>query len=143
MFLNRLDAGNKLRNKLEKFKKESPIILPIPRGGLIVAYSTIINFNSDWDFLMPKKIGAPSNKEIAIGAVSSDGTYFIDNNYVKRLNVSKEYIEREVLLQLTEIRKRIEKYRPNKEFPNLENKTVIIIDDGIATGFTIKAAIKS
>lgn len=143
MFLNRMDAGKQLSLKIEEFKEEDPIILAIPRGGIEVAYESIRKFHFSWDFIITRKIGATHNKEFAIGAVCSDGTYFVDENYVKTLNISKEYIENEVLMEKAEIHRRIKEYRGNRPLVNVKNKTVIIIDDGIATGFTIIAAIKS
>ncbi|WP_027623846.1 phosphoribosyltransferase [Clostridium lundense] len=143
MFLNREDAGKQLSLKIEKFKEEDPIILAIPRGGLEVAYESIRKFHFPWDFIITRKIGATHNKEFAIGAVCSDGTYFVDENYEKTFNISKEYIKNEVLIEKTEIHRRIKDYRGNRPFVDIRNKTVIIMDDGIATGFTIMAAIKS
>ncbi len=143
MFIDRKDAGKKLLIEIEKFKDENPIILAVPRGGIVTAYETIKTFGFEWDLIIPRKIGSPHNKEFAIGAVTSDGSYFIDEKYKDMLNVSPEYIEKEVYDQKNEIKRRLKKYKGNEDFPKVKNKTVIIIDDGIATGFTILAAIKS
>lgn len=142
MFLNRIDAGKQLSIKIEKYKEDNPIILAVPRGGLEVAYETIRKFHFPWDLIITRKIGTPHNKEFAIGAVCADGTYFVDEDYVRKLNISKEYIQKEVLTEKDEINRRIEKYRGNRPFVDIKNKTVIIMDDGIATGFTILAAVK-
>lgn len=143
VFLDRKDAGEKLSSVLEKFKNEEVIILAIPRGGLEIAYDTIKKFHFQWDLIIPRKIGAPQNKEVAIGAVSVDGSYLVDDYYVKMLHISQEYIEQEVSEQTYEIKRRMREYRGKDTFPEVKNKTAIIIDDGIATGFTILAAIKS
>jgi putative phosphoribosyl transferase len=143
MFIDRKEAGEKLSIKLEKFKNEDPIVLAIPRGGIVTAYETIKKFRFQWDLIIPRKIGLPHNKEIAIGAVSLDGTYLLNEKYIDMLNISHEYIEKEIFEQINEIKIRLNKYKGNENFPNVSNKTVIIIDDGIATGFTIQAAIKS
>lgn len=143
VFLDRMDAGKKLSLELEKFKDENPLILAVPRGGVVTAYETIIKFHFQWDLIIPRKIGAPHNKEFAIGAVSSDGTYFIEENYANMLNVSEEYIQQEVASQIQEIKKRLKKYKESETFPDVKDKTIIIVDDGIATGFTIISAIKS
>ncbi|EKQ57462.1 MULTISPECIES: phosphoribosyltransferase family protein [unclassified Clostridium] len=143
MFKDREDAGKKLSIELEKFKNENPIILAIPRGGIITAYETIKKFKFDWDLIIPRKIGLPHNKEIAIGAVALDGTYLLNEEYVDMLNISDEYIKNEIFEQTDEIKRRLIKYKGNEDFPHVENRTVIIIDDGIATGFTIQAAIQS
>lgn len=143
MFKDRKDAGKKLSVELEQFKDENSIILAIPRGGIEVAYESIKKFGFQWDLIIPRKIGAPHNKEVAIGAVSADGTYFVNESYVNMLNISREYIEEEVSLQINEIKRRMKEYKGNEMFPDVKGKTVIIVDDGIATGFTILAAIKS
>ena len=143
MFLDRFDAGKKLIESLEKFKDEDLIVLAVPRGGLEIAYDTIKRFGFKWDLIIPRKIGAPHNKEVAIGAVSVDGSYFINDQYVQILGISQEYIEKEVTDQINEIKRRMKEYRGKETFPDVKDKTVIIIDDGIATGFTILAVIKA
>lgn len=143
MFLDRKDAGKKLSDKLDKFKNEDLIVLIVPRGGLEIAYDTVKKYNYEWDLIISRKIGAPNNKEVAIGAVSVDGSYFVSDYYVGVLDISEEYIEQEVSKQINEIKRRMKVYREKDAFPEVKDKTVIIIDDGIATGFTILAAIKS
>jgi putative phosphoribosyl transferase len=143
MFLDRWDAGEKLAYKLEKFKGEDVMVLAVPRGGLAIAYDAIKRFEFKWDLIIPRKIGAPHNKELAIGAVSVDGSYFVNNDYVKMLGTSQEYIDEEVLEQTNEIKRRMKEYRGTDTFPDIKDKTVIIMDDGIATGFTILAVVKS
>ena len=142
MFVDRKDAGEKLSIALAKFKDENPIILAIPRGGIVTAYDTIKNFGFEWDLIIPRKISSPHNKEIAIGAISLDETYLFNEKYIDMLNISQEYIKKEIFEQTEEIKRRLNKYKGNDNFPDVKNKTVIIIDDGIATGFTIQAAIK-
>ena len=143
MFVDRKDAGEKLSIVLEKFKDENPIVLAIPRGGIVTAYKTIKKFELQWDLIIPRKIGSPNNKEIAIGAISLDETYIFNEKYIDMLNISQEYIKKEIFEQTKEIKRRLNKYKGNENFPHVKNKTVILIDDGIATGFTIQAAIKS
>jgi len=143
MFVDRKDAGEKLSIELEKFKDENPIVLAIPRGGIVTAYETIKRFGFQWDLIIPRKISAPHNKEIAIGAISLDETYLFNEKYIGMLNISQDYIKKEVFQQTEEIKRRLNKYKGNEHFLDVKNKAVIIIDDGIATGFTIQAAIKS
>lgn len=143
MFIDRSDVGEKLSMKLEKFKYENPIILAIPRGGIVTAYETIKKFGFEWDLIIPRKIGLPHNKEVAIGAISVDGTYIFNEKYINMLNISQDYIKNEILEQTEEIKRRLVKYKGNENFPDVKGKTVILIDDGIATGFTIQAAIHS
>jgi len=95
------------------------------------------------DIIIPRKIGAPGNPELAIGAVTEDGTIILDRKIVEYLTVSRAYIEEESRRQLLEIERRLRLYRGLVPYPNLENRRVIIIDDGVATGSTIKAALAS
>ncbi|BCZ45407.1 phosphoribosyltransferase [Clostridium gelidum] len=143
MFVDRKDAGEKLSMVLERFKDENPIVLAIPRGGIVTAYETIKKFQLQWDLIITRKIGLPHNKEIAIGAISLDGTYLLNEEYIDMLNISQEYIKKEIFDQTEEIKRRLNKYKRNENFPHVRDKTVILIDDGIATGFTIKVAIMS
>ncbi|MBI6871448.1 phosphoribosyltransferase [Clostridium aciditolerans] len=143
MFLNRYDAGEKLAEKLEKFKAEDVVVLAIPRGGVETAYNTIKKFNFKWDLITPRKIGAPHNEEVAIGAVSMDGTYVLDEKIVQYFNIPDEYIKKQVASELIEIKRRLREYRGDEDPPDVKNKVVIVIDDGIATGFTLLAAIES
>lgn len=143
MFADRRDAGKMLSQQLDKFKNENVIVLAVPRGGLVIAYDTIKKYGFEWDLIISRKIGTPRNKETAIGAVSADGSYFTDERYVEMLGLTQDYIDKEVALEIKEIRRRLKEYRGHETFPDIKNKTVIIIDDGIATGFTILATVKS
>lgn len=143
MFTDRKDAGRQLLKELERFRNESPLILAVPRGGVIIAHEIIKELGLEWDLIIPHKIGAPHNKEVAVGAVSYDGSYFTDQNYVAMLGISDRYIEEEAAFQLDEIKRRMREYKGTDDFPDVRDRTVIIVDDGIATGFTILAAIKS
>jgi putative phosphoribosyl transferase len=94
MFVDRADAGEKLTDSLKKFSEDDVIVLAVPRGGLEIAYDTIKKLGFKWDLIIPRKIGAPHNKEFAIGAVSADGSYFINDDYVKMYGISQDYIEK-------------------------------------------------
>ncbi|PAB59793.1 phosphoribosyltransferase [Anaeromicrobium sediminis] len=143
MFKDRFEASKRLSKLLSKYKGQDVIALPIPRGGLPVAYDSIIDNNFSWDLIIPRKIRSPINEEVAIGAVAPDGTYFVNDNYVYDANISQEYIEREVETQIKEIHSRTEKFKGNTNFPKVKDRIAILIDDGIATGFTILAAIEA
>ncbi|HEX9061952.1 MAG TPA: phosphoribosyltransferase family protein [Clostridia bacterium] len=143
VFTDRRDAGKILSHELGKFKNEDAIILAVPRGGLVTSYDSIKKYDFPWDLIISRKIGAPRNKEVAIGAVSADGSYFTNEKYVKLLGISQSYIDKQVSSETREIKRRLKQYRGSEAFPDVKNKTVIIVDDGIATGFTILASIKS
>lgn len=142
-FANRVDAGKRLVSELENLVGKNAIVLAIPRGGVVVGYEIAKAFNLPLDVIIPRKIGAPSNPELAIGAMTEDGTIILDKSLVSYLGVSQDYIEKESERQKNEIERRLKLYRGIEPYPNLAGKEVIIVDDGIATGSTMKAALSS
>ena len=132
MFKNRIEAGELLATKLTKYKNNNGIVLAIPRGGVPVAYAVAKELDLPVDILLTKKIGHPFNREYAIGAASIHDYFVIPHE-----GVTDEYIKSELI----NIRKRLkvmdDKYYRGGEHVDLEGKTIIIIDDGIATGNTI------
>ncbi len=144
MFSDRVEAGKKLASKLMDFLgNRRVIVLAIPRGGVVVGYEVAHKLKVPLDIIIPRKIGAPSNPELAIGAVTEDGAAILDKKLVRYLNVSRSYIEEESEKQLKEIKRRLKVYREDIPYPNLTNHIVIIVDDGAATGSTILAALAS
>jgi len=139
MFANREDAGNKLGKTLKKFKPEKPLILGIPRGGIEVGYYAALQLNSDFDAIIVRKLGYPQQPEAAFGALAEDGSLYLDPWSDKYLN--KEIIENVITKEKREIERRIKKYRGGKDLPSLNDRVVILVDDGIATGATVFAAI--
>ena len=119
------------------------IVLAIPRGGVIVGYEVARKLKVLLDLIIPRKIGAPDNPELAIGAIAEDGTIILDKGLVRYLGVSKSYSREESERQLEEIQRRLRLYRGETPYPDLREKEVIIVDDGIATGSTMKAAVAS
>jgi len=128
---------------LEGSVDRDAIVLAIPRGGVIVGYEVAHQLKIQLDLIIPRKIGAPDNPELAIGAIAEDGAVIIDSGLVKYLEVSKSYISEESQRQLAEIRRRLRLYRGDAPYPNLRDREVIIVDDGIATGSTMNAAVTS
>ena len=130
----------------EETKKESFIVMAIPRGGVILGDIIASELNIGMDIIICKKIGAQNNPELAIGAVMADGSYIINDEIVNRINTSPEYISKQVEIQKKEIERRLIEFRGNKEYNNnnnkLKDKVVILVDDGIATGATMLAAVK-
>jgi putative phosphoribosyl transferase len=142
-FTDRIDAGKRLATALNDFSAKNGIVLAIPRGGVVVAFEIAKALNLPLDVIIPRKIGAPENPELAIGAVAEDGTTILDNQLIKYLAVSREYIAIETQRQKHEIGRRLKLYRQDASYPNLEDLDVIVVDDGIATGSTMKAALAS
>ena len=142
-FSDRVDAGKRLASALKSFSGQDGIVLAIPRGGIVVAYEIAKELVLPLDVIIPHKIGAPDNPELAIGAMTEDGTTILDENLVAYLGVSRDYIREESARQKKEIERRLKTYRQNEPYPNFKGRDVIIVDDGIATGSTMKAALAS
>ena len=119
------------------------IVLAIPRGGVVVGFEVAHALNISLDLIIPRKIRAPDNPELAIGALTEDGTVILDDELVKYLQVSEEYVREESERQRLEIERRLKLYRRDAPYPSLKNREVVIVDDGIATGSTMKAAVAS
>lgn len=143
-FYDRREAGQLLAKELEFLKgEENVIILGLPRGGVVVAYEVANALDAPLDVYITRKIGAPFNPELAIGAVASDGGIVLDDGLVRHLGVPEDYIETEIERQREEIQRRIAKYRGDLPAPQLEGKTVVLVDDGVATGATTLATIQA
>ncbi|MGA3290618.1 MAG: phosphoribosyltransferase [Candidatus Bathyarchaeia archaeon] len=142
-FADRIDSGKRLALALPNFAGKNAIVLAIPRGGVVVGYEIAKALNLPLDVIIPRKIGAPDNPELAIGAMTEDGTIILDEELIAFLGVPPDYIKEESERQKNEIDRRLKFYRQNEPYPNLGGHDVIIVDDGIATGSTMKAALAS
>jgi len=143
LFANRVEAGKRLASALADFTSKDGIVLAIPRGGVVVGFEVARTLGLPLDVIVPRKIGAPDNPELAIGAMTEDGTIILDEKLVIYLGVSEDYIKNKSDNQKLEIGRRLKLYRGDVPRPNLKNREVIIVDDGIATGSTMKAALAS
>ena len=139
MFLNREDAGNKLAKALKEYKLKHPLVLGIPRGGVEVGYHVAIELNIDFDIIVIRKLGHPQQPEAAFGALAEDGSLYLDPWSKKYL--TKDMIENVIAREKKEIRRRIKTYREGEEMPDFKDRTINLVDDGIATGSTVFAAI--
>jgi len=137
MFKNRNDAGRQLAEKLLRFKDQEVVLLAIPRGGLPLGAIVAQTLGAPLDVVLSKKIGHPYNKEYAIGALSLNNTILTG-----AMGVTKGYIKKETIAIRQKLKERHQQYYKNKSPQNLKNKTVIIIDDGIATGNTISITVE-
>jgi putative phosphoribosyl transferase len=157
LFVDRTDAAKQLAEKLlwlrdsveEEFGKyynndDNPlVILAIPRGGVVIGDIISDRLGAKLDLVVSRKIGAPFNPELAIGAVMPDGTCFLNASTIETLQVPQQYIAAQTEEQMKEIDRRLVSYRGRRGYNNeLENKIVILVDDGIATGSTIYAAVQ-
>ncbi|WP_292376282.1 phosphoribosyltransferase [Methanosarcina sp. UBA411] len=140
MFRNRKDAGEKLAKALEKYRAENPVILAIPRGGVEVGLQVAGKLNTDFSLIIARKLPFPNNPEAGFGAIAEDGSAFILEN--AHYWLPEETIERIKQQQIAEIERRIKALRGGNPLPELAERTVILIDDGIAMGSTMRAAIE-
>ena len=144
VFRDRTEAGKRLAENLMHYRgKADVVVLGLPRGGVTVAYQVAKALQCPLDILIVRKIGFPGNPELAAGAVSETGTVVFNEDIVTAYGVSRDYLEGETARQKEEIARRIALYRGGKGVPPLAGKTVILVDDGVATGATVKAAIST
>lgn len=142
MFKDREDAARQLAMLLEKYRdNEDVVVFAIPRGGVVIGRVIADYLNVPLDITVAKKIGAPFNEELAIGAVGPTGNPIIDERTVNILHIDEGYMERAIRKKVDEIRARLEKYRGNADYRSLSGEKAILVDDGIATGYTVRAAI--
>lgn len=140
MFRNRKDAGEKLADALEKYKIENPIILAIPRGGVEVGLQVAKRLNADFSLVIARKLPFPDNPEAGFGAIAENGSTFIFEN--AHYWLPEETIEWIKEQQIDEIERRLKILRGGNPLPEIAGRTVILIDDGIAMGSTMRAAIE-
>ncbi len=143
-FKDRHEAGQKLADKLKNFYfDQNSIVLALPRGGVVVAYEIAVALNLSLNVFLVRKLGVPGHEEVAMGAISEGDICGLDEELIARLNISKRQIKEVMIKEFKELKRRLQRYRVNKLLPDLKQKTVILVDDGIATGATVKAAIKA
>lgn len=145
MFADRTDAGRKLAAELLRFRNEAPVILALPRGGVPVALEVARELHAPLDLVLVRKIGAPDQPELAVAAVV-DGERpetVINEGVAAWLHLPENYIEKETARQLQEIARRRRLYFRGRAHVSIRDRTAIVIDDGIATGATVRAALKA
>ncbi|WP_440988425.1 phosphoribosyltransferase [Haloarchaeobius baliensis] len=142
MFADRTDAGRRLGELLVEQQVTGDVVLAVPRGGLPVGRAVADALDVPLDVIAAKKLGAPGNPELAIGAVSSDGTVWLNDDLVADLGVSQAYVDEETDRQLDVARAKVETYREGRPPLDLDGLTAIVVDDGVATGATTIACIR-
>jgi putative phosphoribosyl transferase len=140
-FADRREAALQLSERLAECRARHPVILGIPRGGIVIADTIANELQADLDVVLTRKLGAPGNPELAIGAVSEHGEVLIDQRIARSVGADDEYVQRETAKQLAEIRRRSERYRAVMPKVALQGRTAIIVDDGVATGSTMRASV--
>ncbi len=142
LFADRREAGERLGVRLAGYAGPQTIVLAIPRGGVAVAAPVARRLGAPLGLVMPRKIPAPHNEELAVGAVAEDGTLYVDETLVAYLGVTEDYLRRETARQTEEIKRRMELYGRAGPAPEVTGRDVILVDDGVATGYTVLAALR-
>ena len=142
-FRNRVEAGRALGKQMADGVWTDPLVLALPRGGVPVAEYVALAIGAQLDVIVSRKIGSPFNPEMGIGAVGPDGNVVLDQQLIRRVRVDIEYIENASRLELEEIHRRESAYRGVRPFPQVTGRDVVVVDDGIATGYTMMAALRS
>ena len=143
IFRNRAEAGRQLADKLAGFTERDALILAIPRGGVVIAAEIARMLNLHIDLIIPRKIGAPHNPEVAIGAVTQDGATIFDQRLMELLGISRGELEDRAAYELNEIRRRMALYGAGRNIGKSGGRQLIVVDDGVATGYTMQAALRS
>jgi predicted phosphoribosyltransferase len=143
IFKDRQQAGEKLAAALTKYRAKKPLILGIPRGGMVVAYEIAKALNAQLDIIVARKLASPSQPEYAIGAIAPGGIKILNSEAVQYFGLDKHDLDEIITQEKQELERRMQIYRAGKKALNVKNKTVIIVDDGLATGLTAKAAVRS
>ncbi len=143
-FLNRRDAGKQLAAELRPYKKDAGVfVFGLPRGGMVVAYEVANALNAPLDVFLVRKLGVPWQPELAMGAIAEGGFVLMNENIVADLNISKEEIAQVIEQEKKELHRRHRLYRGRQAPPVVEGREVILIDDGLATGATVRVAVKA
>jgi putative phosphoribosyl transferase len=143
LFADRTEAGAKLGERLAEDlgADAEPVVLGIPRGGVVVAAEVADRLDAPLDVVVPRKIGAPFNPELGLGAVAP-GVQVLDEYLIRELGVTREYLDREIAAQEREIARREEAYRGGRPPVEVRDRTAVVVDDGVATGGTAVAAVR-
>jgi putative phosphoribosyl transferase len=144
LFKDRTDAGKKLADELLEYENiPDGLVIGLPRGGVVLAVEVAKRLKLPLDVVCPRKIGAPFNPEYAIGAITETGEGIFNEEAISYLDISEEHVKETVEREKQQAKRRLELFRKGRPPRDFQDKVVIIVDDGIATGSTMKAAIKS
>ena len=143
MFSDRQEAGRRLGERLLRIPLKNPVVLGIPRGGIVTGAAVADVLSAELDVVLAHKLGAPGQPELAIGAVGEDGNVYLDRELELLLGVDQDYLEQERARQWAQLQRRSQMFRKVRPAASLEGRSAIITDDGIATGSTVLAAIET
>jgi putative phosphoribosyl transferase len=143
-FRDRAEAGRVLAGALSHYAgRDDVVVLALPRGGVPVAYEVAKALAAPLDVFLVRKLGVPGHEELAMGAIASGGVLVLDDGVLRWLGISEEQIQKTLARELDELRRREAAYRDGRPLPDLKGKTVILVDDGLATGASMQAAARA
>jgi putative phosphoribosyl transferase len=140
IYKDRVEGGAAVAREVLKLGLHDPLVLAIPRGGVVTGAEVARALGVPLDIVVARKLGAPGEPELAIGAVMHDGSLYLNEEIVSSLRVSQAYIEEEKKRQMAEAARRLRVYRGDRAYPRVAGRDVLIVDDGVATGATVMAA---
>ena len=144
MFQDRIHAGVELAKKLQQYRNNpEAVVVALPRGGVPVGYEVAERLGLPLDIVCPRKIGAPHNPEFAIGAITETGEGLLNEEIIERIGVSKEFLQEAIEKETQVAKRRLQEYRLGLGKRDFMGKIILLVDDGLATGSTMKAAIVS
>jgi predicted phosphoribosyltransferase len=140
-FRDRTEAGRLLAERLRDYAgRDDVVVLGLPRGGVPVAYEVAKRLGAPLGVFLVRKVGLPGHEELAMGAIASGGIVLLDDRLIRRLGIDRADVQRAVAAELRELERRAAAYDGRRDTPQLEGRTVILVDDGLATGATMRAA---
>ena len=142
-FSDRREAGRKLAEELTRYAGTNALVLALPRGGVETGYEVAVALEAELDVIVTRKLGAPGNPEFGFGAIGPGNVRVLNEETVRRLRLSEEQIEEVAEREGRELQRRLEEYRGERDLPEIEGRTVIVVDDGMATGGTALAGVQT
>ena len=142
-FEDRRDAGRKLAAKLSRFRGGGCVVFGLPRGGVPVGYEISRSLGAPLDVFVSRKLGAPGQPEFGIGAVAAGGMRILNTDVIRRLGIPDEYVERITAQEIAEVNRRLRFFRGGRPEVEVGGRTAILVDDGLATGVTARAAVEA
>ena len=141
LFEDRVDAGRQLAERLAPYAEERPVVFALPRGGVPVGAEVSRSLGAPLEVIVSRKLGAPDQPEFGIGAVAPGGVRVLNERAVRALGIEEDYLEMISARELAEAERRLKLFRGDRPYPDLERRTAILVDDGLATGVTARAAL--
>ena len=142
-YLNRLDAGRRLAGALEPYRGGPMVVLGLPRGGVVVAAPVAAALGAEFGVLVVRKLGAPGREELAMGAVAEGGVRVLNRAVIEGHRIGADAVDAVTERELAEVGRRVDRYRSGRPVPDMTDRTVVVVDDGLATGMTAEAALRS